>query len=87
MRSTLLLDVAHELGADGINLIPVHDHCGEHLSMRKEDIALFNAEIAPIIEQRAYELVGSPADYDAFPFGDVRKQFSEKIGKLRPNFG
>ncbi|MFN8405133.1 MAG: radical SAM protein [Anaerolineales bacterium] len=48
-----LPDLAHELGADGINLIPVDDHCGEHLSMRKKDIALYNSEIAPIIEQRA----------------------------------
>src|SRR5215213_8630073 len=48
-----LPDVAHELGADGINLIPIDDHCGEHLSMRKKDIALFNSEIAPVIEQRA----------------------------------
>ena len=27
-----LPNVAHELGADGINLIPVDDHCGEILS-------------------------------------------------------
>src|SRR6186997_1003651 len=37
-----LPDLAHGLGADGINLIPVDDHCGEILSMRKKDIAIFN---------------------------------------------
>jgi MoaA/NifB/PqqE/SkfB family radical SAM enzyme len=64
-----LPDLAHDLGADGINLIPVDDHCGEHLSMRKKDIALYNAEIAPAIEQRAQELGINIADEDAFPFG------------------
>jgi MoaA/NifB/PqqE/SkfB family radical SAM enzyme len=64
-----LPELAHELGADGINLIPVDDHCGEHLSMRKKDIALFNAEIAPLIEQRAQELKINIADEDAYPFG------------------
>src|SRR4026207_475654 len=48
-----LPDLAHELGADGINLIPVDDHCGEILSMRKKDIALFNETIAPRIAERA----------------------------------
>jgi len=64
-----LPDLAHELGADGINLIPVDDHCGEHLSMRKKDIALYNSEIAPVIEKRAQELGINIADEDAFPFG------------------
>ena len=64
-----LPDLAHELGADGINLIPVDDHCGEQLSMRKKDIALFNEEIAPQIERRAHELRINIADEDAFPFG------------------
>jgi len=64
-----LPDLAHELGADGINLIPVDDHCGEHLSMRRKDIAKFNAEIAPIIEERARELKVQIADEDAHPFG------------------
>ncbi len=64
-----LPELAHQLGADGINLIPVDDHCGEHLSMRKKDIALFNEEIAPYIEKRAQELGVNIADEDAFPFG------------------
>jgi radical SAM protein with 4Fe4S-binding SPASM domain len=64
-----LPDLAHELGADGINLIPVDDHCGEILSMRKKDIALFNTEIAPKIAARALALGLIVSDADAFPFG------------------
>ena len=74
-----LPELAHELGATGINLIPVDDHCGEHLSMRKKDIATFNAEIAPQIEQRARELGIVIADEDAYPFG--RKQAEVRLGR------
>ena len=74
-----LPDLAHQLGADGINLIPVDDHCGEHLSMRKKDIALFNAEIAPVIEQRANELGITIADEDAYPFG--REEDAVRLGR------
>jgi radical SAM protein with 4Fe4S-binding SPASM domain len=64
-----LPDLAHRLGADGINLIPVDDHCGEILSMRKKDIAIFNSEIAPKIAERALALGLIVSDEDAFPFG------------------
>jgi len=64
-----LPDLAHELGAEGINLIPVDDHCGEILSMRKKDIARFNSEIAPRIAERALALGLIVSDDDAFPFG------------------
>ncbi len=74
-----LPDLAHQLGADGINLIPVDDHCGEILSMRKKDIALFNAEIAPRIEERARELNVSLADDDAYPFG--RDESEVRLGR------
>ena len=74
-----LPDLAHELGANGINLIPVDDHCGEHLSMRKKDIATFNEEIAPQIERRARELGVVLADEDAYPFG--REQAEVRLGR------
>ena len=74
-----LPDLAHELGADGINLIPVDDHCGEHLSMRRKDIALFNEEIAPHIEKRAGDLGINIADEDAFPFG--RDESEVRLGR------
>ena len=64
-----LPDLAYELGADGINLIPVDDHCGEILSMRKKDIVLFNEEIAPRIADRALTLGLIVSDEEAFPFG------------------
>ena len=71
-----LPDVAHELGADGINLIPVDDHCGEHLSLRKKDIARFNETIAPRIAERALELGLILSEEDAFPFGQERDDVS-----------
>ncbi len=74
-----LPDLAHELGADGINLIPVDDHCGEHLSLRNKDIALFNEEIAPQIEKRAGELGINISDEDAFPFG--RDESEVRLGR------
>jgi MoaA/NifB/PqqE/SkfB family radical SAM enzyme len=74
-----LPDMAHQLGADGINLIPVDDHCGEQLSMRRKDIALFNEEIAPHIEKRSNELGINIADEDAFPFG--RDESEVRLGR------
>ena len=64
-----LIAILRELGADGINLIPVDDHCGAILSMRKKDIAMFNNEIAPRIAERALALGLIISDEDAFPFG------------------
>jgi radical SAM protein with 4Fe4S-binding SPASM domain len=69
-----LPDLAYELGADGINLIPVDDHCGEILSMRKKDIALFNQEVAPKIAERALALGLILSDEEAFPFGRTDSQ-------------
>jgi radical SAM protein with 4Fe4S-binding SPASM domain len=69
-----LPDLAHELGADGINLIPVDDHCGEILSMRKKDIALFNTEIGPRIAERALALGLIVSDEEAFPFGQSESE-------------
>jgi radical SAM protein with 4Fe4S-binding SPASM domain len=74
-----LPDLADQLGADGINLIPVDDHCGEILSMRKKDIAKFNEEIAPRIAERALELGLIVSDEDAFPFG--REESEVRLGR------
>ena len=74
-----LPDLAYELGADGINLIPVDDHCGEILSMRKKDIALFNEEIAPKIAERAIALGLIVSDEEAFPFG--RTESEVRLGR------
>lgn len=74
-----LPDLAHALGADGINLIPVDDHCGEILSMQKKNIALFNAEIAPKIAERAMALGLIVSDEEAFPFG--RSESEVRLGR------
>lgn len=74
-----LPDLAYELGADGINLIPVDDHCGEILSMRKKDIALFNEAIAPKIAERAMTLGLIVSDEEAFPFG--RTEAEVRLGR------
>jgi len=74
-----LPDLAHDLGADGINLIPVNDHCGENLSMRKRDIALFNEEIAPKIAERATALGLIVSDEEVFPFG--RSESEVRLGR------
>lgn len=74
-----LPDLAHDLGADGINLIPVDDHCGEILSMRKRDIERFNAEIAPKIADRALALGLIVSDEEAFPFG--RSESEVRLGR------
>lgn len=74
-----LPDLAYELGADGINLIPVDDHCGEMLSMRKKDIAKFNEEIAPRIAERALALGLILSNDDAFPFG--REESEVRLGR------
>ena len=74
-----LPDLAYELGADGINLIPVDDHCGEILSMRKKDIAFFNEQIAPKLAERAMALGLIISDEEAFPFG--RSESEVRLGR------
>jgi radical SAM protein with 4Fe4S-binding SPASM domain len=74
-----LPDLAHELGADGINLIPVDDHCGEILSMRKRDIQIFNEEIGPRIAERALAQGLIVSDEEAFPFG--RTESEVRLGR------
>ena len=64
-----LADFAHEIGADAINLIPVDDHCGEHLAPRKRDIAEYNARIAPLLAERASTLGLIEHESQAYPFG------------------
>jgi radical SAM protein with 4Fe4S-binding SPASM domain len=75
-----LPDLAYALGADGINLIPVDDHCGEILSMRKRDIACFNQEIAPKMAERALALGLIMSDEEAFPFGRTDSEI--RLGRV-----
>lgn len=71
-----LPDLAHSLGVDGLTLIPVDDHCGEHLALRKADLARYNAEIGPRIAERAVALGLMRRAAEAFPFGHTRAELN-----------
>jgi MoaA/NifB/PqqE/SkfB family radical SAM enzyme len=64
-----LPDLAHELGADNLNLIAVDDHCGPSLSLSRRQIAEYNARIAPHIAARALALGLMTYEQEAYPFG------------------
>lgn len=64
-----LPDLVHNLGAQALNLIPVDDHCGEHLALRHRDLTAFNAEVAPHIAERALALGLMTDERQAYPFG------------------
>lgn len=64
-----LPDLAAGLGVDGLNLIPVDDHCGEHLSLRKRDLEHYNAAVAPALAERALSLGLMRTEREAYPFG------------------
>jgi MoaA/NifB/PqqE/SkfB family radical SAM enzyme len=64
-----LADFAHEIGADAINLIPVDDHCGEHLAPRKRDIVEYNELIAPPLAEQALALGLIQHEAEVYPFG------------------
>jgi MoaA/NifB/PqqE/SkfB family radical SAM enzyme len=71
-----LADLAHELGATGINLIPVDDHCGEHLAPHKRDIAIYNTRIAPQLAERALALGLIQHEDQVYPFGHSSRDAS-----------
>lgn len=64
-----LPEFAHGLGADGLCLIPVDDHCGEHLSLRRSDLEAYNAEVAPRLAQEGLALGLLTKEAQAYPFG------------------
>ena len=64
-----LPDLAAKLGVDAINLIPVDDHCGEHLSLHRSHIEEYNAQIAPQIAERALALGLIADEVEAYPYG------------------
>ncbi len=45
------------------------DHCGEHLSLRHQDIAAYNTQIAPVIAEQALALGLMQDERQAYPFG------------------
>ncbi len=74
-----LPDLAHELGAEAINLIGIDDHCGEHLSLHRRHIAEYNARIAPYIATQALELGLIQHEDEAYPYG----REAQHIGRAR----
>lgn len=71
-----LPDLAHALGADALNLIPVDDHCGEPLALRRRDIEDYNAHIAPALAARALALGLMAREREAFPFGRTSRDLA-----------
>src|SRR4029077_2038530 len=69
-----LPDFAHELGASQSYLIPVDDHCGEHLSLTRRQMRHYNAEIAPRIAERAVALGLMANPRQAYPFGTTEPE-------------
>lgn len=66
-----LPDLAHELGADALNLIAVDDHCGEQVALRQRHIAEYNAQVAPHLADRGLALGLLTAAQQAYPFGQT----------------
>jgi MoaA/NifB/PqqE/SkfB family radical SAM enzyme len=71
-----LPDLVHSLGADQLNLIPVDDHCGRELALRRRDIERYNAEIAPRLAERALALGLFADEREAYPFGQTPRELA-----------
>ena len=72
-----LSDLAHQLGADGINLIAVDDHCGPQIAPRRREIEIFNERIAPQIAERALALGLMQNENEAYPFGRSNREIGQ----------
>lgn len=72
-----LPDLVHTLGAEALHLIPVDDHCGEHLALRRREIDAFNAEIAPALAERALALGLIADEREAYPFGRAPEELAQ----------
>ena len=69
-----LPELAYELGADEINLIPVDDHCGEHLALSRQHIEAFNTRLAPAIVEKAAALGVGVGENQGYPFGHTPQE-------------
>lgn len=69
-----LPDMAAELGADAINLIPLDDHTGELQRLNKVQIKDYNQRIAPIIADKGLALGLIQTVEQAYPFGLKSRQ-------------
>jgi MoaA/NifB/PqqE/SkfB family radical SAM enzyme len=64
-----LPEMAADLGADFINLIPIDEHTGELQRLNKRQILDYNERIAPVIAERALALGLIQQPSQAYPFG------------------
>jgi MoaA/NifB/PqqE/SkfB family radical SAM enzyme len=64
-----LPDMAADLGADAINLIPLDEHTGDLQRLNKRQIIDYNERIAPVIAERALALGLIQRSSQAYPFG------------------
>jgi radical SAM protein with 4Fe4S-binding SPASM domain len=64
-----LPDLARDLGANQLNLIPLDEHTGDAFRLNKRQIKDYNAHVAPIIAEKglAYGLIQDVRE--AYPFG------------------
>lgn len=66
-----LHQLASDLGADSLNLIPVDDHCGEHLSLSRRHIAMYNTSVAPLLVESAARLGLIDREDQVYIFGNT----------------
>lgn len=66
-----LPELAAELGANGLNLIPLDDHTGKLSQLNKHQIRDYNARIAPVIAEKGLALGLFTHPGQAYPFGQT----------------
>jgi MoaA/NifB/PqqE/SkfB family radical SAM enzyme len=69
-----LPDLAVELGADVINLIPLDEHTGELHRLKKRQIKDYNEHIAPVIAEKSLASGLIQTVEQAYPFGTTSQQ-------------
>jgi MoaA/NifB/PqqE/SkfB family radical SAM enzyme len=72
-----MADFTSQIRADQLNLIPVDDHCGKHLTLKRQDLWIYNSSIAPQIARRGLELGVLEQPRQAFPFGGTKAQWTK----------
>jgi MoaA/NifB/PqqE/SkfB family radical SAM enzyme len=71
-----LPELAVELGADMLNLIPLDDHTGELQRLSKRQIKDYNEHIAPIIAEKSLALGLMQDVRQAYPFGQTSREIN-----------
>ncbi len=76
-----LPELAHEVGADRLTLIPVDDPTGG-LLLNKRRIQDYNERIAPVIASRGLEYGLLDSEREAYPFGTEKAEIEQsKMGR------